>query len=177
MGPTDGPESRREHAFAFVKNALLPGATRHMKEIARDVALSIIEREVPNGRSSPNARRDQILVDTVELVCKTYNLHPTRRSGQAESGCSIVAEALPKFLVWLRKYPDELLGKLPDRPRYRELRNFADTTLPPREALPRGRAERTTTQQHLGQAHPKLNLILSPYIRGIRGVSSAAQVW
>jgi len=129
MGPTDGPESRREHAFAFVKNALLPGATRHMKEIARDVALSIIEREVPDGRSSPNARRDQILVDTVELVCKTYNLHPTRRSGQAESGCSIVAAALRKFLVWLRKYPDELLGKLPDRRRYRELRKFADTTL------------------------------------------------
>src|SRR5262249_23811609 len=120
MGPTDGAESRREHAIAFVTNALLPRATASMHKIARNVALPIITHEVADGRSSPNARRDQVLADTVELVCKTYNLHPTRRSGQAESGCSIVAEALPEFLAWLRKYPDELLCKFPDRPKYRE---------------------------------------------------------
>src|SRR5262245_12766815 len=109
MGPTDGAESRREHAIAFVTNALLLSrATASMRKIARNVALPIIAHEVADGRSSPNARRDQILLDTVELVCKRYNLHPTRRSGQAESGCSIVAEALPKFLAWLRGYPDEL---------------------------------------------------------------------
>jgi hypothetical protein len=124
MGPTDGTRSRREHAIAFVRNALLPGATASMHKIARSVALPIITHEVADGRSSPNVRRDQILLDTVELVCKTYKLHPTRRSGQAESGCSIVARALPKFLAWLRKYPDEQLRKLPERPELFELRKF-----------------------------------------------------
>jgi len=111
MGPADGAESRREHAIAFVRNALLPGATASIRKIARNVALPI-SHEVADGRSSPNARRDQILVDTVELVCKRHNLQPTRRSGRAESGCSIVATALPKFFTWLRMYSDEQLRKL-----------------------------------------------------------------
>jgi len=113
MGPTDGAESRREHANTFVKRVLLlPRATASMRKIARNVALPVITDEVADGRSSPNARRDQILVDTVELVCKRHNLQPTRRSGRAESGCSIVATALPKFFTWLRMYSDEQLRKL-----------------------------------------------------------------
>jgi len=113
MGPTDGAESRREHANTFVKSVLLlPRATASMRKIARNVALPVITDEVADGRSSPNARRDQILVDTVELVCKRHNLQPTRRSGRAESGCSIVATALPKFFTWLRMYSDEQLRKL-----------------------------------------------------------------
>jgi hypothetical protein len=129
MGPTDGAESRREHAIAFVSNALLPRAGARLKRIARKVALPIVTQETADGRTSPNARRDQILIDAVQLVCDQYCLKPTRRSGQAESGCSIVAEALPGLLAGLRKYPDELLSRIPDRPKYRELRRFADTEL------------------------------------------------
>jgi hypothetical protein len=123
IGPTDGTKSRREHAFAFVRTALLPGATARMKKIARDVALPIIAHEEADRRFSPNARRDQILVDTVQLVCTTHNLHPTRRSGQAESGCSIVAEALQEFLAELPKYADEQFRRLRDS-KYHELRKF-----------------------------------------------------
>ena len=50
-------------------------------------------------------------------------------SGANESGCSIIEEVLPKFLGWLRKYPDELLSRFPDQPKYRELRRWADTKL------------------------------------------------
>src|SRR5262245_18493264 len=138
MGPTDGLKSRREHALAFVWNALLPDATESMREIARNVALPIIAHEVANGRHSPNARRNQILVDTVELVCKTHNLRPTRRSGQAESGCSIVARALPKFLAWLRKYPDEQLRKLPELPELFELRKYSELPKLAEKLFPEG---------------------------------------
>lgn len=123
IGPTHSAESRREHAELFLRNALLLDASDDIREIARRVALPILTQERGPGRPS-DARRDQILVDAVELVCKTYNLHPTRRSGQAESGCSIVAEALPKFLAWLRRYPDEQLRKLLERPEFFELRKF-----------------------------------------------------
>jgi hypothetical protein len=129
MGPTDGTKSRREHAIAFVRSALLPGATASIRRIARNIALPIITHEDADGRLSPNARRDQILIDTVQLVCDQYSLRPTRTSGENECGCSIVAEALPKFLAWLRKYPDQLLGKWPVEPKYRERRRFADTEL------------------------------------------------
>src|SRR5204862_2854588 len=128
MGPTDGTESRREHAIAFLESALLPGATLSMNKIARNVALPVITQEV-DGRYSPNARRDQILRDTVQLVWDQHDLKPTRTSGANESGCSIVEEVLPKFLGWLRKYPDELLSRFPDQPKYRELRRWADTKL------------------------------------------------
>jgi len=129
IGPTHSAESKRAHAVTFLKNALLPDADDNLHEIALNVAFPIVTQERGvRGRPS-DARRDQILVDTVELVCKTHDLHPTRRSGQAESGCSIVADALPEFLAWLRKYPDELLGNLPDCPKYRERRRWADTEL------------------------------------------------
>jgi hypothetical protein len=128
MGPTDGPKSRRHHAKLFIENALLPDAGDNSREIARTVALPIMH-EVVDGRSSPNARRDQILIDTAQLVCDRHALRPTRTSGESESGCSIVAEVLPKFLAWLHKYPDELLDKFPDLPKYRERRRFADTEL------------------------------------------------
>jgi hypothetical protein len=124
MGPTDGPKNRRNHAELFTNNALLPDADNTLREIARKVAVPIM-REVADGRSSPNARRDQILIDTVQLVCDRYNLNPTRTSGENESGCSIVTEALPKFLASLRKYCAEQLCKLsPERPDLFELRKF-----------------------------------------------------
>ena len=139
MGPTDGVESRRKHAIAYVRNALLPGATASIRKLARDVAFPITQETV-DRRSSPNARRDQILIDTVQLVCDQYGLKPTRTSGENECGCSIVAEGLRKFLGWLRKYPDQLLGKFPDRPRYCEHRKFADTELRklPEKLFPEG---------------------------------------
>jgi hypothetical protein len=98
MGPTDGAESRRKHAIAFLDNALDDDAPAHIKQIARKVALPIATQETADGRSGPNARRNQILIDTIQLICKEYHLKPTRRSGEGESGCSIVAEALPSFL-------------------------------------------------------------------------------
>jgi hypothetical protein len=128
MGPTDGAESRRKHATAFVGNALLPDSTASLRKIALNVALPVLH-EVADGRSSPNARRDYVLIDAVQLVCTQYGLKPTRTSGENECGCSIVAEALPGFLRWLRKYPDELLGRFADHPQYREHRTWADTEL------------------------------------------------
>ena len=76
----------------------------------------------------------------MQLVCDQYCLKPTRRSGQAESGCSIVTEALPGLLARLRTYPDDLLSGIPDRPKYRELRRFADTELRklPEKLFPEG---------------------------------------
>jgi hypothetical protein len=140
IGPTRSIESRREHAKAFLNNALLPDASDDMREIARNVALPILTQERSGSGRPSDARRDQILRDTVELVCETYSLDPTRRSGQAESGCSIVAMALAEFLAWLRKYPDELLGKFPDLPKYRERRRYADTELRklPEKLFPEG---------------------------------------
>jgi hypothetical protein len=128
MGPTDGAESRRKHAIAFVANALDPDAPDHILLIARKIALPIA-KETADRRTDPNARRDQILIDAVQLVCEQYTLKPTRGSGQAESGCSIVAEALPVFLRWLRKCPDKLLARLADSPEYCERRKWADTEL------------------------------------------------
>jgi hypothetical protein len=142
IGPTPSVESRRQHAEAFVNNALLPDASDDMREIARRVALPILTKERGPGRPS-DARRDQILRDTVELVCKTHNLQPTRRSGQAESGCSIVATALPKFFTWLCMYSDEQLRKLAERPEppesLEEIRKFF-TELPelPTKLFPEG---------------------------------------
>jgi hypothetical protein len=135
MGPTDGAESRREHALAFVANALLPGATARMQKIARNVALPIVRHEAVDRRSNRNARRNQVLEDAVESVCKMHNLDPTRKSGQAESGCSIVAEALEEFLAGLPKYVDEQLRRVHDSKydelRKSELRKFV-TELPQR---------------------------------------------
>jgi hypothetical protein len=119
IGPTHSVESRRDHAELFIRNALLPDAGDDLREIARRVALPILQERGGPGRPS-DARRDQILVETVALVCKTHNLHPTRRSGQAESGCSVTAMAVPKFLDWLRAYLDEQLRKT----KARDLRNF-----------------------------------------------------
>src|SRR5262245_3089427 len=110
MGPTDGPENRRKHAEAFVRNALRPGAPASIRRIASNVALPIITQEAADGRTDPNARRDDILIYAVQRVCDQHGLRPTRTSGENECGCSILAKALPKFLAWLRKYPDELLA-------------------------------------------------------------------
>jgi len=139
MGPTDGPENRRKHAAAFVRNALRPGAPASIRRIASNVALPIITQEAADGRTDPNARRDDILIYAVQRVCDQHDLKPTRRS-EAESGCSIVAEALSGFLKELRKYPDELLATFPDNDEYRERRRWADTELRklPEKLFPEG---------------------------------------
>src|SRR5262245_57936329 len=97
MSPTDGAESRREHATAFVRNALVDDAPAHIRRIAREIALPIATQPA-DGRTDPNTRRDQILIDAVQLICQQYGLNPTRNSGENESGCSIVAEAFSSFL-------------------------------------------------------------------------------
>src|SRR5262245_37303384 len=104
VGPTHSVKSRREHAAAFIRCALEPDADDKVKKIAQTVALPILMQEKASRGRPSDARRIDILVAAVESVCKTHNLHPTRSAAGAESGCSIVAMALTKFLEWLPTY-------------------------------------------------------------------------
>jgi hypothetical protein len=99
QGVVAHPGSRREHAVEFIRGALDPDFTSDsMRKIAHDVAHPIIAQDGSPGRPG-DARRDQIIVDAIEAVCKAHDLHPTRRTGEAESGCSIVAMAIKQFIA------------------------------------------------------------------------------
>ena len=97
------PKSKREHAIEFIRSALDPVATDDMRKIARDVAHPILRHSGP-GRPS-DARRDQIIVDAITAIHAAHGLHPTRHTGQAESGCSIVVIAIKQFIAGCRKSP------------------------------------------------------------------------
>jgi hypothetical protein len=112
------PGSRREHAVEFIRGALDPDVTSDsMRKIAHDVALPIIAQDGSPGRPG-DARRNQIIVDAIEAVCKAHGLHPTRTVGEAECGCSIVAKAIKKFIAGchsphLRELSDKLFPEGP----------------------------------------------------------------
>jgi hypothetical protein len=99
QGVVAHPGSRRKHAVEFIRGALDPDVTSDsMRKIAHDVAHPIIAQDGSPGRPG-DARRNQIIVDAIEAVCKAHDLHPTRRTGEAESGCSIVAMAIEQFIA------------------------------------------------------------------------------
>jgi hypothetical protein len=92
IGSTHSPRSAQEHAAVIIDHAL-QDRSDELCEIARTVALPILrQRRTRPGRVN-DARRNEILVDAVKLVCERHNLRPKRQSGRAESGCSIVARA------------------------------------------------------------------------------------
>jgi hypothetical protein len=107
MGPTHSAKSRRKHAEAFIRNALEPDADDRVKKIAQTIALPILMQETTSRGRPPDARRNDILVTAVELVCRTHDLDPTRSAAGAESGCSVVSGTLAKFLDWLPTYCEE----------------------------------------------------------------------
>jgi hypothetical protein len=111
VGPTHSAKSRREHAEAFIRNALEPNADDWVRKIAQTVALPIVMQEKAS-RSKRGARRNDILVAAVELVCTTHKLKPTRSAAGAEAGCSIVSRTLAKFLDWLPTYCEEKIRDL-----------------------------------------------------------------
>jgi len=102
-GPIRGvvahPGSRRKHAVEFIGAALDPDlTTESMRRTAHNIAHPIIAREKDSRGRPSDARRDQIIVDAIEAVCKVHDLRPTRM-GQGECGCSIVATAIEEFIA------------------------------------------------------------------------------
>jgi hypothetical protein len=116
IGPTSSFESRRQHAEELIRIALQPHDgdpldkidDDRLKKIAEQVALPILAQKKRPGTPSRDYR-DQILVDAIAAVCQAHDLRPTRASGQAESGCSIVAAAIPEFITWVSTYSEQQL--------------------------------------------------------------------
>ena len=72
--------------------------TESMRRTAHNIAHPIITREKDSRGRPSDARRDQIIVDAIEAVCKAHDLRPTGM-GEAKCGCSIVATAIKKFIA------------------------------------------------------------------------------
>jgi hypothetical protein len=110
------PKQERRHAIAMVKQVADNLRDAVLAELLRK-AIPTLERTRPakktHGHQTVEWRdRNQLIVETIELVCQKYQFDPTRNpasrdESHPECGCSIVSKALEKLetqLSWFEKF-------------------------------------------------------------------------
>ena len=92
-GDLDADDALRDRLAA----CLVKLSENDMPAVLRDWALqSVFERQVSDGRAA-GKNRDLLILMMVQHVMTTFDLMPTRNQvSKTPSGCSIVAEVLPK---------------------------------------------------------------------------------